>query len=310
MLIRRGAIWLFSTMALISLVTIAVSDENICPKQLNGAEVNDGKHQFQYKSWGWAKEARHIFCNCVRNNSDTHPLYVDWQGTNLSGFVAAQNVIYVYDSYSSNEHDEKTVPLFYGLGLKRVNAVTMFPTGVRRSNNSTFTRFAQIEEKQKYDSSSTADKRDNRETKTEGRIFIPLTGSNSPKDKEEIIRQVESGDLPLIPIRMRFTSRASNVGDKIRLEFVCEYVVESRDPRLSRNPIGIINADENLGKWFGGSLPYSMTGDWAGRGFQVYNQVYVSSGSSIVTRGGFMTFAGGNDGAPIGTIPVTYFTAD
>jgi hypothetical protein len=90
--IGKRAVLAFSAIALLSFTSLSVSGDEVCPNKLGGGEVKDGKYQFQFKSWEWSKawelnrEVRYVFCFCVRNNSQ-FPIYIDWQGSNLSGFV-------------------------------------------------------------------------------------------------------------------------------------------------------------------------------------------------------------------------------
>jgi hypothetical protein len=200
------------------------------------------------------------------------------------------------------------------LWLKRTEALTMIPTEVRRSDIYSQRRFAQLPEATKSDApktdATTIDLVDSKETRTEGKVFIPAFPPSSTATMNEIIRKVESGDLPLVPVLMEFTSSASKVGDKIRLDFTCRYNIPGRIS--SRDSIATISADPKLKKWFGESLPFAMRSDWGrphtGQNAAI-NSVEVSSTTKLVLRHGVMTFNAGS-GAVLATIPVKYITPE
>jgi hypothetical protein len=199
MRIGRAAAWAFGAITLF--VAFAVESAEICPEQLGAGEVNDGKYHFLFKSWGWAASFQPA-CNCIWNASKASPLYAEWQGINLRGFVPARESIYVYDDYSTNEHEEIRTPLFYGLGLKQIDALTMIPKESRRSSVDQNIRFAQTE-------TPKPDATDNRTTrrggtKTEGKIYIPSESLSGTKS--DMISEIENGKVRLMPVFMRFTS--------------------------------------------------------------------------------------------------------
>lgn len=311
---HKGTLLGLSAAVSISLTSFSIGAESVCPIQLNGGQVKEAKYQFQFKSWGWPRDGRHVFCHCIRNDHKDLAVYVDWRGTDLSGFVDAQDEIHVYDDYASDAHDEKKMPLFYGLGLKRTEALTMIPTQVRRSDIYSPRRFAQLPETTKSDAPKTdataIDLVDSKETRTEGKVFIPAFPPSSKANIEEIIRKVESGDLPLVPVLMEFRSSASKAGDKIRLDFTCRYNIAGQT--FSGESVATISADPVLKKWFGESLPFAMRSDWRGpRSGQsaAINSVEVTSNTKLVLRHGVMTFNSGS-GAVLATIPVKYITPE
>jgi hypothetical protein len=121
--------------AIFAALTIpGIAAESVCPRPLSGGgELRDGRHYFQYKSWTWPENGKHFFCNCVRNSSSSTSVFVDWRGTDLSSYILADDEIHAYSSYDSDLHEEKNMPLFYGNGLKKIDARTLIPT-LKRSD--------------------------------------------------------------------------------------------------------------------------------------------------------------------------------
>jgi hypothetical protein len=120
-----------------------------------------------------------------------------------------------------------------------------------------------------------------------------------------------------MPLDMEFTSRASKVGDKIRLDFICRY--RTQQNTFSQYPVLVawISADPQLKEWFNWHLPFRnlpfLMKTWQRRPrvipefLSITNTVEIPSDSDLVLRHGFMTFEI-EGGAIVGSIPVNYLS--